>query len=318
VIHGNTINNSQFTNELSQLLELGQNYYESNHLELYKKINTTWKNNMDNKDISENEQDKLINNVKPEKHNFVKYSLLSWKPKVMAKEITNLEIEIFNDIRLNQFLKMHWDKKEKDELSPTISIIFDWFNCMTYIYITELLINVQIQNRVCLLSHLINLCWQAKRLKNYNLTFEILSALKHNAVSRLNKTWALINKKDMQKFEECDILFNGNNFDIYRDEIKKLLELEGGEKAKKLIPFICVLLKDLTGFEALPLEIEGLINIRKLRRIANNLNDFKSYLKPRVKWTPDTDFWDFMSERTIVKDEDQLQVLSYQCEARKN
>jgi len=163
--------------------------------------------------------------------------------------------------------------------------------------------------RVQIISHFIHIAEYALKYRNYNLVIEILSALDQTTVTRLKETKDKIKSSDLQKLDSCQDLMK-DNFKLYRNLVKTDI--------KPVVPYIGVISKDLVVFEEIPTKSEGLYNMKKFAKVAEQLIDFRHQVSGKYEFSENNNFlnW-FVNDRIIVEDQNERFNLSYLCEASK-
>jgi hypothetical protein len=98
----------------------------------------------------------------------------------------------------------------------------------------------------------------------------ISSALNSGGISRLKKTWDLVDKKYLSQYEENEELLSGkSNF--------KNLRKQMATSPLPCLPFMGVYLTDLVFLNENPNEIDGLINYVKMQQIGNIISTFRNF-----------------------------------------
>ncbi|XP_072299712.1 ral guanine nucleotide dissociation stimulator-like 1 isoform X2 [Eucyclogobius newberryi] len=216
----------------------------------------------------------------------------------IAEQLTHLDAALFVKVVPYQCLGCVWSQRDKKEnLSPTIRATIAQFNAVTNQVMLSLLcpcVDASSSptcsgrppstpaHRARIIEKWIRVAQECRRLKNFSSLKAILSALQSNAVYRLRKSWAAVNRDSMSTFD--------NLCETFPDENKgELLEVDGSQagvdtvspKISKrcpisrqmsatsgVVPYLGTYLTVLTMLDtALPDTVEGgLINFEKRRR----------------------------------------------------
>ncbi|KAK5856716.1 hypothetical protein PBY51_008293 [Eleginops maclovinus] len=172
-------------------------------------------------------------------------------------------------------------------MSPTIRATIAQFNAITNQVIMSLLCQPSDGNfsptsssgpqttpaqRARIIEKWIRVAQDCRRLKNFSSLKAILSALQCNAVYRLRKTWAAVNRDSMATFDNLWETFPDENCVLTNREL--LLE----STSSGAVPYLGTYLTVLTMLDtALPDTMEnGLINFEKRRREFDVLSQIRS------------------------------------------
>ena len=110
-------------------------------------------------------------------------------------------------------------------------------------------------------------------MRNFNGSMAIFMGLNNNCISRLKKSWALVDPKKMKTLQELEIVFNPQfNYKNYR---AILLDSDYNEEAS--IPVISLIIKDLTFLnDGNPKYLDVFkVNYGKLKNMHNTIKEFQ-------------------------------------------
>ncbi|KAJ0058050.1 hypothetical protein NL108_007272 [Boleophthalmus pectinirostris] len=220
----------------------------------------------------------------------------------IAEQLTRLDAALFVKVVPYECLGSVWSQRDKKEnLSPTIRATIAQFNAVTnQVMLCLLCPSVDASSsptfsgrppstpatRARIIEKWIRVAQECRRLKNFSSLKAILSALQSNAVYRLRKSWAAVNRDSMAAFDNLCETFPDENCVLSKGE---LVEVEGSQasvdsmspKISKrcpisrqmstssgVVPYLGTYLTVLTMLDtALPDTVEGgLINFEKRRR----------------------------------------------------
>lgn len=220
----------------------------------------------------------------------------------IAEQLTRQDAALFVKVVPYQCLGCVWSQRDKKEnMSPTIRATIAQFNAVTNQVILSLLCPATDASssptcprrppttpthRARIIEKWIRVAQECRRLKNFSSLKAILSALQSNAVYRLRKSWAAVNRDSMATFENLCETFPDENCVLSKEE---LLEVEGSpasvdsvspkiskrcpisrqmSTSSGVVPYLGTYLSVLTMLDtALPDTVEGgLINFEKRRR----------------------------------------------------
>ncbi|XP_051986483.1 ral guanine nucleotide dissociation stimulator-like 1 [Xyrauchen texanus] len=227
-------------------------------------------------------------------------NVLDFPAEDIAEQLTLLDAELFVKVVPFHCLGCIWsqrDKKENRNLAPTVRATIAQFNAVTNCVITSLLwppASSPSSSAVCpkssptqrakIIEKWISVAQECHQLRNFSSLRAILSALQSNAVYRLKKTWATINRESMATFDHlCETFPDENCVLLNRDILVEVAEVDthSAPKSPRLsptskhmsstngeVPYLGTYLTVLTMLDtALGDNVEGgLINFEKRRK----------------------------------------------------
>jgi len=231
----------------------------------------------------------------------------------MARQMTLIEKELFRAIRPPELAGGAYKKKNKNEISPNVVQMIEWFNHITAWVQKELVLTPNLKERIYLLGHFIQIATHLKEMGNLSGAMQIVCGIGTSSVKRLYKTWKGLPRKDALAYGVLDETFSSkNNFSNYR----KISH----ESTGPIIPYVGVILQDLLMIEELPTTIQnGMINFRKMRRFATLLRDEileRQQTLPRFNFEGLPAIQEYLARRTPLSEQD-LYRYSRLCEPSK-
>jgi hypothetical protein len=207
--------------------------------------------------------------------------ILSFTPKEIAQQLTLITFDYFKKLKPSEFLNQHWTKKTKEVKAPNLTSLINRSNEIAA-WVATIIMNEKMEKeRVIRMEKMIDVANESALLHNYNLTLEILSGLRCNAINRLKKTKMNISELHQMKFKELEKISDPyKSFKNLREMIK--------EQPPPCIPYIGMYCTDLMFIEdGNPNQIGELINWTKRRLYAQvirqiqvyQLNDFREIKK---------------------------------------
>ncbi|KAG1714351.1 Rap guanine nucleotide exchange factor 1 [Nymphon striatum] len=159
-------------------------------------------------------------------------SLLDFKAKHLAKQMTLMDAELFHRIEIPEVLL--WAKEQSEELSPNLTTFTAHFNKMSYWARSIILEQDEAKEREKYVLKFINIMKHLRLLNNFNSYLAILSALDSAPIRRLE--W----QKDITEGlkEYCQLIDSSSSFRAYRQAL--------AETEPPCIPYIGLVLQDLT------------------------------------------------------------------------
>lgn len=228
--------------------------------------------------------------------------VMDFSTVAIAEHLTLLDAALFIKVVPYQCLGCMWSQRDKKEnMSPTIRATIAQFNAVTNQVMMSLLCpptdassspNCSHQpptthtQRARVIEKWIRIAQECWRLKNFSSLKAILSALQSNAVYRLRKSWAAVNRGSMATFDNLSETFPDENCVLNKGELP---DVDGSQEAvdnvspkvskrcpfprqmsasSGVVPYLGTYLTVLTMLDtALPDTVEGgLINFEKRRR----------------------------------------------------
>ncbi|GMM30160.1 Ras family guanine nucleotide exchange factor [Martiniozyma asiatica (nom. inval.)] len=178
-----------------------------------------------------------------------KMKLLEMNIDHIAKQITCMQAFYYRKINRNDllfrsynFVKLLKVKRKKDLFDyRSISNFIKNCNQLTHFTCYMILRKTDENERIDIIKFFINLAEKLLFLKNFSSMTAIISALSSTSIARLRKTWDLIPKSFMLKFQKMDNLMSiGKNYAEYRNILKFV---EHGDIP--YLPFLGMYLSDL-------------------------------------------------------------------------
>ncbi|XP_034055878.1 ral guanine nucleotide dissociation stimulator-like 1 isoform X1 [Gymnodraco acuticeps] len=183
----------------------------------------------------------------PDQGGFMEFSAAA-----IADQLTRMDSALFVKVVPYQCLGCVWSQRDKKEnMSPTIRATIVQFNAVTNRVIMSLLCQPTDANfsptssngpqtspgqRARIIEKWIRVAQDCRRLKNFSSLKAILSALQSNAVYRLRKTWAAVNRDSMATFDNLWETFPDENCVLTNREL--LLEDGGAAAVNNISPKI--------------------------------------------------------------------------------
>lgn len=201
--------------------------------------------------------------------------LSSFQPDQFAQVLTHIEHNLFLTTNLHEYLFGNWKRSTKEYLSPNIVAFINWFNRMSDYFVTQIVMGLTIKRRVKTLKCLLNVAMRCKALNNFNTAMEIVSALNKSPVERLKMTWKELPEKYTKIYAELiQLLSPQTNYAALRS-------LQASVKpGTPCLPYLGIMLQDLLSIEEIETkEPNGLINFKKIKRLANAFEEIRTRQK---------------------------------------
>jgi len=165
------------------------------------------------------------------------FSLLS--PQQMAEQLTAIEWHLFSRIKVTEFHNQNWQRKNKMELAPNLTMLAARFNKVSFWVAGQVLMGKSHNERADRIKYWIQVAEAMFQHNDFNCLMEIVSGLNHSSISRLKIAWELVGSKIRERFERLDkVMDPRQNFKGYRDVLP-------GRKGA-VFPYVAVYLRDMT------------------------------------------------------------------------
>lgn len=163
----------------------------------------------------------------------------NWSPKRIAQELTIADLKLFRQIKPDEFCIFLWGEK-KDTRIANFNAYIDRFNRIGFWVGTVVCAQKDIKRRVEAVEKFIQIMKYVHKFSNYGTLMAIISGLNTTAVSRLKKTWEIVNKgRHISTYKDLEAKMS------YRGNFKAYREIEATSKPP-FIPFFGLYVKDLT------------------------------------------------------------------------
>uniref|UniRef100_A0AAY4EV99 Ras-specific guanine nucleotide-releasing factor RalGPS1 n=1 Tax=Denticeps clupeoides TaxID=299321 RepID=A0AAY4EV99_9TELE len=195
----------------------------------------------------------------------VVFDVLKVTPEEFASQITLMDVPVFKAIQPEELASCGWNKKEKHILAPNVVAFTRRFNQVSFWVVREILTIQTLKIRAEILSHFIKIAKKLLELNNLHSLVSVVSALQSAPIFRLNKTWALVSRKDKATFEKLDFLTSKEqNYTRMREYISSL-------KMTPCIPYLGIYLFDMTYIDSAYPASEGILETEQRSNQMNNL-----------------------------------------------
>eukprot|EP00794_Sanderia_malayensis_P019912 gene19912-21859_t len=202
-----------------------------------------------------------------------KFDILTLHPLEIGRQITLLESEMFRSIKPSELVGSAWTKKDKEKTSPNALRMIRCSNKITYWFEKSIIDASNFEERVAIMSRIIEVLLVFQDLNNFNGMMEVVSALNSAPVFRLHLTFAEITPKKMQALEEAKELADTHS----KKYVEKLRSIN-----PPCVPFLGMYLTNILKIEEgnpdfLPNRGEDIINFTKRRMVADITGEIQQY-----------------------------------------
>jgi len=237
-------------------------------------------------------------------------SCLDYSASELASQITLFNQKQFAQVPNTEFIKSNFLNRES---SPQLSSLGDWFNVMSLWIGTEVITAQVLKTRVSIITHLVSVAKELKKLKNWYGLFALISGLSMWSVSRLRMTWKSVPAHALAAFAKLSQLISpSRNFAVIRPDHDSV--------GDQCILSPVIFLKDLTGL------LEGnedwieekYINIPKLDQFGGYVFRIQQIRRYIFKFSPNDRVQKFLAQMLLSKSKEVQEAKSQELESLSN
>lgn len=163
-------------------------------------------------------------------------------PIELARQLTLMESDIFFRVKMPECLNKAWASADARQRAKGIVNVISLHNLITGWVIETILKEENVFQRAAIISHFVAIANYCYQINNFSTTWAIFSALNCASIYRLNATWALVGRKDLDVLSEINqIIQPTRNYTRYRDLLNRT--------TPPCVPFFGLYTKDLTFIE---------------------------------------------------------------------
>ena len=167
---------------------------------------------------------------------------LNISPIELARQLTLMESETFLRINVPECVNKAWASSDARHRASGVVNVISLHNHITGWVIETILNEENVTQRAAITSHFIAIANYCYQINNFSTAWAISSALNCASIYRLNATWALVSRKDLDIFSEINqIIQPTRNYSRYRDLLDRV--------NPPCVPFFGLYTKDLTFIE---------------------------------------------------------------------
>ncbi|XP_022105287.1 son of sevenless homolog 1-like isoform X2 [Acanthaster planci] len=201
------------------------------------------------------------------------FDLMTLHPIEIARQLTTLEADLFRAVQPSELVGTVWTKKDKSITSPNLLKMIHHSN-MLILWLEKCIVEAEnFEERVAVLSRIIEIMMVFQELNNFNGVMEVVSALNSSAIYRLEHTFRDLSLRKKQALEEAKEL-SGDHYKKYTEKLRSI--------NPPCVPFVGMYLSNILFTEQgnpdfLHSEVEGLINFSKRRKVAEITGEIQQY-----------------------------------------
>ncbi|XP_028396040.1 son of sevenless homolog 1-like [Dendronephthya gigantea] len=203
-----------------------------------------------------------------------KFDILTLHPIEIARQLTLIESELYRAVKPSELVGSVWTKdKVKHQTSPNLLKLIKHSNTITYWFMKSILEMENFEERVAVLSRIVDILMVFQELNNFSGVMQVLSCIESAAINRLQHTFVELSEKRKGAVDAAKEL----SADHHKKYVEKLRSIN-----PPCVPFFGMYLSNILKIEDgnpdfLPNYPEGMINFSKRRKVAEITAEIQQY-----------------------------------------
>jgi hypothetical protein len=217
-------------------------------------------------------------------------TVLDFDPLEIARQLTIKQMTVFCSIMPEELLGSQWMKKGGVD-APNVKAMSSFSTELSNLVADTILQYSEVKKRASVIKQWIKIANQCLELHNYDALMAIICSLNSSTITRLRRTWDIINPKRRQMLKHLQAI-------VEPSQNNKILRARLHDHVPPCLPFLGMFLTDLTfvdiGNPATKTSDNGrtLVNFDKHTRTAKIIGELQRFQIPyRLTEVPDLQEW---------------------------